>query len=77
MHQHGPDCLDGPRSRVRDWWMRTPTVVLEDAIRSIDSVETPIRWDLVARIRRAIAAGTYDTPEKLEAALRKLQDRLD
>jgi anti-sigma28 factor (negative regulator of flagellin synthesis) len=57
--------------------MRTPTVVLDDAIPSIDSAEAPIRWDLVARIRQEIAEGTYDTPEKLEAALRILQERLE
>ena len=77
MHQHGPDCLDGPRSRVRDWWMRAPTVDHEDNMLPVDTTEEPIRWDLVARIRREIAAGTYDTPEKLEAALRKLRARME
>lgn len=38
--------------------------------------ESPIRTDLVERIRREIAAGTYETPEKLEAALEKLLQRL-
>ena len=32
----------------------------------------PIRSDLIARIRRQIREGVYDTPEKLDAALRKL-----
>ncbi len=31
-----------------------------------------IRADLVARIRREILRGTYDTPEKLELALQQL-----
>jgi hypothetical protein len=35
-----------------------------------------IRADLVARVRRQIAAGTYDTPERWQAALDKLADRL-
>jgi hypothetical protein len=35
-----------------------------------------IREELVARIRLEIMAGTYDTPEKLEAALERLADRL-
>jgi hypothetical protein len=35
-----------------------------------------IRTDLVARVRRQIAAGTYDTPERWQAALDKLADRL-
>ena len=34
------------------------------------------RADLVARIRREIAAGTYDTEEKFEAALDRMLDRL-
>jgi hypothetical protein len=32
--------------------------------------------DLIARVRREIAAGTYDTPEKWEAALERLLDRI-
>ena len=31
-----------------------------------------IRFDLVNRIRGEIAAGTYETPEKLDAALEKM-----
>ena len=31
-----------------------------------------VRFDLVNRIRSEIAAGTYDTPEKLESALEKM-----
>jgi hypothetical protein len=57
--------------------MRTPPAVLEDAPPTLDSEETPIRRDLVARVRREIAAGTYDTPKRLDAALRKLLNRLD
>ncbi|HEY1861399.1 MAG TPA: hypothetical protein VGG61_13650 [Gemmataceae bacterium] len=38
--------------------------------------EAPIRWDLVERVRSAIAAGVYDTPEKWEAALDKLSQSL-
>jgi negative regulator of flagellin synthesis FlgM len=35
-----------------------------------------IRPDLVERVRQEIAAGTYDSPEKWEAALDRLLDRL-
>jgi hypothetical protein len=31
-----------------------------------------VRQELVARVRREIQAGTYDTPEKLELALDRL-----
>jgi hypothetical protein len=32
---------------------------------------------LVERVRREIAEGTYETPEKLEIALEKLLNRLE
>ena len=35
-----------------------------------------IRFDRVADLRRQIASGTYDTPEKLDLALERLLDRL-
>lgn len=35
-----------------------------------------IRTDLVNRIRAEIAAGTYETPEKLEIAFQKMFDSL-
>lgn len=38
--------------------------------------DADVRQDLVARVRQEIQAGTYDTPEKLEAALDRLADRL-
>ena len=36
-----------------------------------------LRWDLVVRIRREIEAGTYETPEKWELALSRLQEDLE
>lgn len=35
------------------------------------------RAKLIARIRRQIQEGVYETPEKLEIALRRLLERLD
>ena len=35
-----------------------------------------IRMDLVQRVKAEIAAGTYDTPERWEAALDRLAERL-
>jgi hypothetical protein len=37
----------------------------------------PIRTDLVERVRREIAAGTYETPEKWAIALERLLQRLE
>jgi hypothetical protein len=39
--------------------------------------DRPIRWELVERIRREIEAGIYETPEKMELALKRLQEQLE
>jgi hypothetical protein len=39
--------------------------------------EPDVRDDLVTRVRLEIRAGTYDTSEKLQAALDRLAARLD
>lgn len=39
--------------------------------------DRPIRQELVERVRREIAAGSYETPEKWEKALERLLERLD
>ena len=36
-----------------------------------------IRADLVERVRREIAAGVYETPEKWDIALQRLLERLE
>lgn len=41
------------------------------------STDTDVRTELVARVRQEIQDGTYDTPEKFDAALDRLADRLD
>lgn len=42
-----------------------------------DPANEPIRTDLVARIRREIQQGRYDTPEKLEIALLRLLSEVE
>lgn len=45
------------------------------AISQTEAVDTAgIRMDKVAAIRQAIAEGTYETPEKMSAALDKMLD---
>jgi len=39
--------------------------------------EEALRVDLVARIRREIAAGKYDSPERWDVALNRLLDHMD
>ncbi len=36
----------------------------------------PVRHDLVNLIRRQIADGTYDTPEKMDVAMSRLLDEI-
>ncbi len=76
MHAHGPSCLPGPITRDADWWS---VPAGSDGLLNGDGARhgAPIRHLLVLRVRREIAEGTYDTPEKLEAALERLLRRLD
>lgn len=64
MHAHNSSVLAGPISAQRTWWHQ-------------QSKEPLFRAPLVERIRAEIAAGTYDTPDKWEAALDRLSQRLD
>jgi len=46
-----------------------------DAVQAADTA-SEIRFDRVNAIRAAIADGTYETPDKLDAAIDRLLDRL-
>jgi hypothetical protein len=80
--------LEGPVSRQRSRWHRAaPASTTASADRENHNMnsnkmterreEHPIRWDLVERVRREIAEGSYDTPEKMEIALDRLLAQLD
>jgi hypothetical protein len=81
MHEHGPDDLTGPVRGSAAWWQGlaappdTPPAETAPPKKKRKSA-TPIRKDLVERVRKEIAAGTYDTQEKWEAALDCLLGRL-
>jgi len=66
MVHHGPNCLEGPRRGAREWWGPSSIPVPNP------DPEAPIRRELVESVRRAIAAGVYETPEKLQIALEKM-----
>ena len=76
MHTHGPSCLPGPITRDRDRWS-VPSGA--DSLRNPDGLRPTVtfRRVLVESIRRQIAEGTYDTPEKFEVALERLFRTLD
>lgn len=71
MFAHGPTCLKAPRSHKRPHWRQ------KSAPRTEPAQDATIRTDLVARVRREIADGTYDTPEKFDLALDRLLARLE
>jgi len=78
MHQHASTCLKGPVSRSRRSWNKGPAQVKETrrrVSRKAPAAGDGIRHDLVARVRQEIAAGTYDTPEKWQAALERFLER--
>jgi hypothetical protein len=67
MYRHRPCRLGGPIA---------PQAAKKSRSRQPPAADSSIRWDLVRRVRRAIAAGTYETPEKWQAALDRLAQRL-
>jgi hypothetical protein len=71
MQTHLSSDCKGPVTQARPWWPRC-----ERSTRRA-SANTDIRIELVQRVRREIAVGTYETPEKWEAALDRLLDRLE
>ena len=60
------------RSRASDKVELSNTAQLLNKLRELPDV----RQDMIDRIRAELAAGTYDTPEKMDAALEKLLDDL-
>ena len=67
MYRHMPTCPRKPVPHNRLHWLFNPPIEVETE---------EFRHDLVARVRRAIADGAYDTPEKWEAALDRLAEEL-
>ena len=82
---HGPQGIKGPHSNQRTSGPNTTTptgqadqldisAAADAAASAAENAE--IRSDLVARVRQEIAAGTYETPEKLDAALDNFLDQI-
>lgn len=68
MTLHAPCTLEGPVTQDCPWWAQPK--------RKPRKRQSGIRADLVARVKRQIADGTYDTPERWEAALDQLARKL-
>jgi hypothetical protein len=80
MQRHGPSCLTGPLSRRNGKFLSSSPApsaevdMREPARKPLTEGERQAR---IQRIRREIAAGAYDTPEKFALALEKLLRRLE
>ena len=79
MQRHGPSCLTGPLSRRNG---KAFPAASEDCQGEPKCARRPPlsqdeRRARIDRIRREIAAGDYDTPEKLAIALDRLFRRLE
>ncbi len=83
-HIHGPQGVGAPHlprtapaPKSAGYSVQDEVQISEAAQRLADSNQAgEIRWDRIRQIRAEIAAGTYETPEKLEIALRRLLKRL-
>jgi negative regulator of flagellin synthesis FlgM len=84
-HIHGPHGINPPHATFRGQGAQeTPgaspadrvdiSAAAEAAIRASEGTE--IRSALVNQIRSQIAAGTYETPAKLDAAVERLLDEI-
>lgn len=91
MHIYGPSQVHGPHGvNAPHFTQRTQGTPATNNARGTDRVEISpaaqaasqavdthgIRTDLVNQIRSQIAAGTYETPEKMNVALERLLDQL-
>ncbi len=88
MQIYGPSNVHGPHQLQGPHWQRPAAPAAESP--AVDQVEISpaaeaafqasesgdVRADLVARVRNEMAAGTYETPAKLDAALERLLDEL-
>ncbi len=84
VHIHGPQALQGPhRTSLSPASANSSPQVVDQLDLSREAQELSqtrqsgqIRHDLVNRVRQEIAAGVYDTDQKLDVALDRLLDEL-
>ena len=76
MHRYASTCRNGPAARRS---RQGQEVLVQETLRARlegGRDEDGIRRALVSRVRKEIAAGVYDTPEKFELALERMLGRL-
>lgn len=89
---HGVQGLQGPHRNTATKESAAPqtqTTAIQDEARfsdealrisdnqSIESSSSGVRFELVNRIKAEIAAGSYDTPDKMDIALDRLIERMN
>jgi len=77
VEEKGRMIISGPKNNTtspeaKDAWTGRPTVRFVLTRKKSD----PIRKELVAKIKKDIANGTYDTPERFDAAFERMLQRL-
>lgn len=84
-HLHGPQPISGPHNSKPASAAKPPQpspivdeLQISDVARLVEQAHQlpDIRLERVEAIRAEIAAGTYETPEKLEIAISRLLDEL-
>ncbi len=84
-HIHGPHGINAPHAPFRGQAAQeSPSAKSSDRVdisaaaeAAIQAGETgEVRHDLVDQIRAQLAAGTYETPAKLDAAIERLLDEI-
>jgi anti-sigma28 factor (negative regulator of flagellin synthesis) len=91
MQRHGPDPLAGPLRGTSAWWHSRPDPTskkpAEESEKPKNDAPPPepakrtrrprkIRAELVARVKKEIADGTYETDEKFHAALDRMLETM-
>ncbi len=80
MRDQGPGSWDGPIRGTPAWWRglgpADGNATADKEVMASKRHKRGIRKELVERVKRDIAAGVYDTPEKWEAALDNLLERM-
>jgi anti-sigma28 factor (negative regulator of flagellin synthesis) len=66
----------GDRAETRSAPRGADRVEVSSLARELARAQEPVRQELIDRVRAEIEAGTYESPEKLDAAVRKLLGEL-
>ena len=65
-----------PMTSLKDTISFSDEALRLSEINKANTESTRIRFDLVNRIKAEIAAGTYDTPDKMDIALERMAGRI-